>query len=353
MKTLIPQIATIAILCLLLINAARSYAGKLRLIDRPAGRKQHVGEIPTVGGLAIYCAFFLGTSLDYGLFRTYAVLLTAMGFLVVVGALDDAVDVSPFKKLAAQTISAVALVAAGGFTPIGWEYATGFGSLAMLASAGFTVTLILMTINAVNMVDGVDGLSGSLVAVGLAWLALAGALSASWDTTTIVVRLIVPIVAFLAFNLRAPWRKRASVFMGDAGTMMLGCAVAWFCLELNDRGVPLLASGLVVAIPLVDTGSLFFRRIGAGKNPFRGDRQHLHHLLLAAEIDAASVTVLLSAAAAVLGGIGILGWRFNLADSTFACIWLLIVAGHTGLVSVLSHRAAVGARMTSRVETVR
>jgi UDP-N-acetylmuramyl pentapeptide phosphotransferase/UDP-N-acetylglucosamine-1-phosphate transferase len=108
LKTLIPQIATIAILCLLLINAARSYAGKLNLIDRPAGRKQHVGEIPTVGGLAIYCAFFLGTSLDYGLFSAYAALLTAMGFLVVVGALDDAMDVSPFAKLAAQAISAAA-----------------------------------------------------------------------------------------------------------------------------------------------------------------------------------------------------------------------------------------------------
>ena len=352
MKTLIPQIATIAILCLLLINAARSYAGKLNLIDRPAGRKQHVGEIPTVGGLAIYCAFFLGTSLDYGLFSAYAALLTAMGFLVVVGALDDAMDVSPFAKLAAQAISAVALVAAGGLTPIGWDYATEFGAPAMLASAGLTVTLILMTINAVNMVDGVDGLSGSLVAVSLAWLAFAGYLTGSTSVTTIIVRLIVPVVAFLAFNLRAPWRKRASVFMGDAGTMMLGCAIAWFCLELDVRGVPLLASGLVVAIPLVDTGSLFFRRIGAGKNPFRGDRQHLHHLLLAAGMDAASVTFVLTAAAALIGGVGIVGWHYHLADSAFVCTWLLIVATHTGLVSVLTHRAAVGARMTSRVETV-
>jgi len=353
LKTLIPQIATIAILCLLLINAARSYAGKLNLIDRPAGRKQHVGEIPTVGGLAIYCAFFLGTSLEFGLFSAYAVLLTTMGFLVVVGALDDAVDVSPVKKLAAQILSAVALLAAGGLSPVGWEYASDLGAVAMLVSVGFTLFVILMTINAVNMVDGVDGLSGSMVAVSLAWLGLAAALSGSTQTTTIIIRLIVPVIAFLAFNLRAPWRKRASVFMGDAGTMMLGCAIAWFCLELNGRGVPLLACGLVVAIPLVDTGSLFFRRIGAGKSPFRGDRQHLHHLLLAAGVDAATITVLLTGAAAVLGGVGVLGWYWHFADSTFVCTWLLVLAGHTGLVSVLSHRAASGSRVTSRVETAR
>ncbi len=313
MKTLVPQIAVIAILCLLLINAARTYAAKLNLIDRPAGRKQHIGEIPTVGGLAIYCAFFLGTSLEFGLFSHYSVLLAAMGFLVVVGALDDAIDVSPFKKLAAQILSAVALVAAGGLSPLGWEYATELGSLAMLASAGLTVFVIVLTINAVNMVDGVDGLSGSLIAVGLGWLGVAGALSHSPQTTTIIIRLIVPVIAFLAFNLRAPWRKRASVFMGDAGTLMLGCALAWFCLELNEQGVPLLACGLVAAIPLIDTGSVALRRISAGKNPFRGDRQHLHHLLLAAGVDAAMVTVLLTASAAVLGGIGVLGWHFQLA----------------------------------------
>ena len=335
------------------ISAAKPYAWKLNLIDRPAGRKQHDGDVPIIGGLAIYCAFFLGTTLEFGLFESYAVLLAVMGFLVMIGMVDDAIDLSPTIKIAAQLLAAISMLTFGNVPPISGEFGPLLGNFGLLAGSLFTVFLILLTINAINMVDGVDGLSGGLVTVSLAWLGVAAALNGSQETFTIAVRLMVPVIAFLAFNLRAPWRKQASVFMGDAGTMMLGCAIAWLCLELVGQNVPLLACGLVVAIPVADTISLFFRRVFAGKNPFHADRQHLHHLLLAAGVDAAVVPILLISVAAVLGGVGIIGSYLHLSEYVFAVVWLLVFVGHAIAVSVLCHRAANSSIVVPSAETVR
>lgn len=330
---------------------ARLYAPRLNLLDRPAGRKQHIGDIPTVGGLSIFLAFLFGTTAQFDLCKSYAVLLGGMGFMVIVGALDDALDLSATKKLAAQLMAAALIVLASGLPLFTLGHLPVPDQWAMLISVGATIFTILWTVNAVNMMDGVDGLAGGLVVVSLTWLGVGAALTDSAAMLTIIVRLVVPVVAFLVFNHRAPWRKRASVFMGDAGTLMLGYAIAWLCLELRGQGIPMLACTLVVAVPLIDTASLFFRRAYAGKSPFQGDRQHLHHLLEAAGVPTAAVPILINGAAAILGGLGVLGGYFGLSSAFFAVSWLMVVAGHTILIGFLLHRTAPAAGATSNART--
>ena len=291
--------------------------------------------------------------LQFNLFEAYTVLIIGMGFLVVVGSLDDALDLNATTKLIAQLIAAALLVLASGLPPFSLGHIAASNELTMLASAGTTLFLILWIVNSVNMVDGVDGLVGGLALVSLAWLGIGAALVGSTDMPTIVVRLIVPTIAFLAFNHRGPWRKRASVFMGDAGTMMLGYGIAWFCLELRSQGVPMLACTLVIAIPLIDTASLFFRRLYAGKNPFRGDRYHLHHLMEAARVPTAVVPLLMNGAATVVGGLGILGACSGLPPVVFAAVWLFLVVAHTILVGFLLHRTASAANATAVPEATR
>lgn len=336
MQDAIPKLLNSAVFSLLLINAARSYAGKLHLIDHPGGRKRHQGAVPTVGGICIFGAFLMALSLDPHLLAFNAVLIVNMGLLVCVGAFDDAVDLSAAKKLGFEIIAACVLVAVTGerISDIG-----GVVDLGPVLGAGLAVVVVLCIINAVNMADGVDGLAGWLTCVALAWLAVAASLKGFHTVDDLAIRLSAPLLAFLAFNSRAPWRHRAAVFMGDGGTLMLGYAISWFCLELAPRGIPVIASSLVVAVPVSDTISLFFRRLFSGRSPFSADRRHMHHLLEDAGFRPGTISLILGGASAIIGGVGILGAYAGLPREAFLAAWMLVLVCHCVAVRWISRRA--------------
>lgn len=329
MEEAIPRLANSAILSLLLINVARSYAGRLNLLDRPGGRKRHHGAVPTVGGICIYCAFLLALSLDPLLLGLHVVPIVNMGVLVCIGAFDDAMDLSPAKKLTVEMIAAVALVSVTG-API--KQMIGIPGVDHVLGAGFAILMILCIANAVNMADGVDGLVGWLIAVALAWLMIGASLAGASGIRELTASLAVPVLAFLAFNSRAPWHPSASVFMGDAGTLMLGYAISWFCLELAGGGIPVIASSLVIAVPVSDTISLFFRRLRSGRSPFSADRNHMHHLLEEAGLPPGAISVVLATASALIGGIGIVGAYAGLPAQFFLLVWIAVMACHCAAV---------------------
>jgi UDP-GlcNAc:undecaprenyl-phosphate GlcNAc-1-phosphate transferase len=345
MEEAIPRLANSAILSLLLINVARSYAGRLNLLDRPGGRKRHLGAVPTVGGICIYCAFLLALSLDPRLLVLSVIPIVTMGVLVCVGALDDALDLSPAKKFAVELIAAVALVSVAG-API--NQIIGVPGVDLILGAGFAILMILCIVNAVNMVDGVDGLAGWLIAVALVWLMIAALLTGDVGIRELTASLTVPVLAFLAFNSRAPWRPSASVFMGDAGTLMLGYAISWFCLELVGDGISVIASSLVVAVPVSDTVSLFFRRLMSGRSPFSADRSHMHHLLEEAGLRPGAISLVLATASAVVGGIGIMGAYAGFSPEVFLLVWIAVFACHCAAVWWLGRRVGVGLRAAAR-----
>jgi UDP-GlcNAc:undecaprenyl-phosphate/decaprenyl-phosphate GlcNAc-1-phosphate transferase len=345
MEEAIPKLANSAILSLLLINVARSYAGRLNLLDRPGGRKRHLGAVPTVGGICIYCAFLLALSLDPRLLALNVIPVVNMGILVCVGALDDAIDLSPVKKLAFETIAAVMLVAITGAPLIN---IAGWLNVDAAMGMGFAIVMTLCVINAVNMADGVDGLAGWLILVALAWLIIGGWFTGSSDVRELSASLAVPVLAFLAFNSRAPWHPSASVFMGDAGTLMLGYAISWFCLGLMNNGIPVIASSLVVAVPVSDTISLFFRRLMWRRSPFSPDRNHLHHLLENAGLRPGAISLVLASASAMIGGIGIVGAVAGLAPELFLLVWIAVLACHYAVIRWLSCRSGVDIPATAK-----
>jgi UDP-GlcNAc:undecaprenyl-phosphate GlcNAc-1-phosphate transferase len=345
MEEAIPRLANSAILSLLLINVARSYAGRLNLLDRPGGRKRHLGAVPTVGGICIYCAFLLALSLDPRLLVLNVIPIVNMGVLVCVGALDDALDLSPAKKFAVELIAAVALVSVAG-API--KQIIGVPGVDLILGVGFAILMTLCIVNAVNMADGVDGLAGWLIAVALVWLMVAALLTGDVGVRELTASLTVPILAFLAFNSRAPWHPSASVFMGDAGTLMLGYAISWFCLDLVGDGIPVIASSLVVAVPVSDTVSLFFRRLMSGRSPFSADRNHMHHLLEEAGLRPGAISLVLATASAAIGGIGILGAYAGFSAEVFLLAWIAVLACHSAAVWWLGRRAGVILRAAAR-----
>ena len=149
--------------------------------------------------------------------------------------------------------------------------------------------------------------------------------------------LVASVGGFLVFNLRHPWRRRAAIFMGNSGSMMLGFILAWFLVNLSQGEQPVfppIVAVWIVGLPLMDTVYLMTRRACKGKNPCHGDRQHLHHILLALGLSDARVTLLLAAVSTLLGAFGLLLFWAGVSEAVSFALFLGLFAGY----AVLMHR---------------
>lgn len=293
-------------------------APALGLIDHPGGRKVHGRPIPLVGGLAVAISLFL-TAWLMGIVPRASHFLLALSLVIAVGLWDDVSELSPRLKFAIQ-IAATAVMIWGaqiqlnsvgdllGWRPIG---------LSILA-VPLTVFAIVGVVNAVNMVDGMDGLSGSVTFFAFAWYAAVAAGSGLTVQFTTALIFCGAIAGFLVFNLRFPWQRRARVFLGDAGSLMLGFALGWYAIDLTQgagRTFPPIAALWVVMLPLADCVSLMLRRVKAGKSPFVADSRHIHHYLQARGLTHGQVLATLSGLSALFGAVGYLGWRMGVAEA--------------------------------------
>ena len=258
-------------------------ARKLDLLDHPAGRKDHAHPTPVTGGIAILIGSlvaFFGFQTDSDSLRAFG---AAAALLVAIGLWDDMHDLRWYWRILAQTLAALIIIHWGGVRveQIGTALGLGAVSLGWL-SVPFTVFATIGIINAMNMIDGADGLAGLL---GLAALAMLGAAAIYAGNTALAERLSVlgaALAAFLAWNIRLPWRPRAKVFLGNAGSALLGLVIAWvaFRLTQNDGHPvnPLLALWLL-PVPVMDCLVLIVRRLQEGRSPFSAGRDHIHHIM--------------------------------------------------------------------------
>lgn len=314
-----------------LVLALRTPAWRLGLVDYPGGRKHHEAATPLIGGIAIFGAFVLAALATDVALRPYAALVTAMALLLACGVLDDLRELGGTTKLAFQIIAATLVVAWGGMVVTEVAALAPVGTLALGAWAvPLTLFGIVGLINAVNMLDGLDGLAGSASLAMLFWLAVAAHLNGFPDAQTLITVVAAALIGFLLFNARHPLRARASVFLGDAGSMTLGIVIAWFCIELAQAGakapVSPVAIGWIIALPVMDTVSLMLRRILKGRSPFIADHEHLHHLFIRAGYSTGQASWALAGIAFSLGGIGVLFSLYGVPDPLLA-IGLLVAIG--------------------------
>lgn len=323
-----------SVFALLLLRAA---APRLRLLDQPGVRKAHDTPVPHVGGLAIYAAVAVAASLDgFGAAEWH--LLVAGGLLVLVGTLDDLRGLPPRLRLAAQLVAALIMLSAGhGIHQLGNLF--GFGPV-QLGAGGllFTVLCVLALINAMNMVDGLDGLAGGLALIACAYLGFAAWRVGDAQALATLLALAGAVGAFLLFNARYPGHPRAQVFLGDAGSTLLGLVLVWVAVDLAQPGpdaartVTPLAVVWVLAYPLCEVMTMTVRRLRLGRNPCVASREHTHDILLAAGFGAGRSVALLWAVAALLGAVGVAGWLAGVPEPLLAYGFVALVAGHYALV---------------------
>lgn len=309
-------------LLVLLIAAGVTYllGGVVRRFALTAGavtpirdRDVHTSKIPKLGGLAVFGGIavavlvashlpFLGIIPDVG--KDARALLLAGLVIVIVGAIDDFVDLDAIAKLSGQVLAAGIVVVFG--VQLNWIPLPNGTPLGLTPSlgAGLTTLIIVGAANAVNFVDGLDGLSAGVVCIGASafffycyQLFSENSLNRATTATVVTAAVAGACLGFLPHNF---WP--AKIFMGDSGACLVGLLLAASTISLTgylDPGViaetpgsrasllpallPLVLPVMVMALPFIDMLLAVVRRGKAGKMPFDtdyADKRHLHHRLL-------------------------------------------------------------------------
>jgi UDP-GlcNAc:undecaprenyl-phosphate/decaprenyl-phosphate GlcNAc-1-phosphate transferase len=252
-------------------------AGKWKIIDLPGERKVHTSPVPRVGGLAMAAGVLIAALLTMNLQWPDRWFLIAAGTLIAFGAWDDWADLDYRIKLVGQLL-AVGVVVVLGDVQIRTLTLDDSVALPSWVSAPLTVLFLVGITNAINLADGLDGLAGGTTFLCLCAVGLLSSVGDSGASTALAAAFAGAVLGFLRFNTYP-----ASVFMGDAGSQLLGFAIGVLSVRATQSGTTQISAALPVlllALPILDTLSVMAQRIREGRSPFSADRNHIHHKLL-------------------------------------------------------------------------
>jgi UDP-GlcNAc:undecaprenyl-phosphate GlcNAc-1-phosphate transferase len=253
-------------------------------LDQPAAHKSHAGPIPYLGGVAVIVGAMVGFLAGPGVVPRIAVVAVGACVMGAVGLLDDSRPLGLTPRLAAQTSAAIAAIAAG---------VSMHATRITILDWALTLVWIVGITNAFNLLDNMDGLAGGVAAVVAAGAFTLAALGGQVVVAGLTAALTGACLGFLAYNIRP-----AAIFMGDAGSLFLGFLLAVAALEL-DPSLPQPASFtvpiLLLAVPLLDTGTVSLARLRRGRSVAHGGRDHLSHRLVARGLSPGMAVVVLVA----------------------------------------------------------
>ena len=313
------EFVVVALITLFAANFLSQYASAMKLLAHPGEHRQHARATPMVGGLAIFAGLSFGIMVFASI---YTSILPALLILCLVGAIDDRYNLSSSLRFLAQglaiylmvAMSGVELHTLGNLVPDSTVY-LGRWSLLMTIFASIGV------INAVNMSDGHDGLAGSLILVVLVSLLVIGV------NARLILVCMAALVGFLVLNLRV-FRARAKIFMGDAGSTMLGLLLAYLLIQesqSNDGIRPVTALWLL-ALPLIDAVAVLLVRPLRGRSPFTADRIHYHHQLVDRGVSVNTTVAVAVFIQSVLAAVGIWAWKLKVPDHLQLTTFLILFA---------------------------
>ena len=311
----------------------RKVAKAVGLVDKPNERKLHNGAIPLVGGIAISLSIsqYLVTHPD--VIPHSQVFLASIAALIVIGALDDKFDISFKIRLIVQAILSICMMYFADLRLENIGNLFGLGDLHLgFLSPVITILAVIGAINAFNMVDGIDGLLGGLAIVTLGAIAILLQVDSQHGLAYLCVVFIVAIIPYILMNLGILGRER-KVFMGDAGSMMIGFTVIWLLLGASQDPSASLMRPItalwLIAVPLMDMAAIMFRRVRRGVSPFKPDREHLHHIFQRLGCTPRQTLAIICAIASSFAGFGIYGEFLKVPESTMFILFLVCFASYT------------------------
>ena len=312
------------------ITLLMSLAHKVALTDAPCERKRHAGQVPLVGGLGFYISSALVLVFTHPSIDVF-ILLGVSACLVAMASVDDAVGLGVKSRLYLQMLCAAAMFYLGDVQLLQLQNLVGTGLVEFSPVVGFFFTLFctIGVINAFNMIDGADGLAGSLALLSLCALGYSAYTAGAHESARILFVFSGSVAAFLLFNIRFGFAQ-ARVFMGDAGSMLLGFLLAWFCIKLSqppesgEVALSEVSAGWILGLPLLDACAVMINRAWSGKAPFHAGRDHIHHLLIdgGMSVNRTLIVLTLFHCLFVLVGLAV----NSMPDGKYAFFWIFIIA---------------------------
>lgn len=265
-----------------LIPLLRRPALKFGLVDNPHGRKRHKVPVPLAGGPAIVIATAISLYI-WGLPAEYEGMVCAAMGLFLIGMLDDKHDISAKLRLVFQASLVTAAL---------WWDNTWISDISItdnfILQLGFfkyiiSVIAVLGVMNAINMLDGLDGLSAGVVLIILGFLIGISVAAGETGTSLVGICIFGSVLGFWAYNYRFEWREKASVFLGDSGTTVLGFILPVLAIKLSVVAPTYAPKSVLVwlfAIPIWDICAVIIKRLRDGESPLEARRDHIHHVLM-------------------------------------------------------------------------
>jgi UDP-GlcNAc:undecaprenyl-phosphate GlcNAc-1-phosphate transferase len=307
-------------------------------VDLPSCRKVHDAPTPLLGGVAIYLAILCGWTVSarflpaLGLHRHPApVIMGVATALMVMGLLDDCRSLSWCFKIVLQVVAAALLYSFGIKVQLSW--------LPEWADLLLTLIWLVGITNAVNFLDNMNGLAAGLCAIAAAFYALLGLLFDLRLVAGVAAAVAGASFGFLRFNYR-----HASIFMGDAGSLLLGLllAVAGLLLRFPGRSswITWMSPVIVMLVPVFDMTLVCLSRLRHGRNPLATPgKDHISHRLIRLGLSQNQAVDLIYCLAVACGLAGTLVISLS-APYAYALFGLLLIVFVAGLI-YLARRAPV------------
>jgi UDP-GlcNAc:undecaprenyl-phosphate GlcNAc-1-phosphate transferase len=316
-----------------LTPVVRSLAWRVGAIDEPKERGLHTVPTPRLGGVAILAGVLAAglVFLPAGM-ETRGILIGA-AIIVAVGAVDDLLDLSADVKLAGQALAAAVPVASGVRVEAVTLPLLGRLELGDPLSYVLTGVGIVALVNIVNFIDGVDGLAagvGTIAAGALGTIALS---LGRYEAGVLALMSAGATAGYLRYGL-----YRASIFLGDSGSNLLGFLLATIAVQgalKTNAAIALVFPLVVLAVPILDSSFVIAKRIKYRRPVYRADRWHFHHRFANIGFSPLKTTIYLYAWTLSLAALA-LALRFvpySDDHGDFHLGWTLVLAGF-GLVAL-------------------
>ncbi len=301
---------------------ARDAARRFGVIDVPDGDLKVQDEgVPYFGGLAIYLSFLIGISLGYRYDSSILGILLGGSIIAMVGLIDDLGKLTPGAKLTGEVIAVYVLVKSGVrieiiYLPLPFQ---------MIA----TFFWMILMINAFNLIDVMDGLSSGVAMVSALFMLAVSVINKNMSISVLSVSLAAVLAGFLPFNFH-----RASIYMGDCGSLLVGFLLGAFSMVGKYAGnnhMAVIVPAVIFGVPLFETFFVSYVRMRRGESIFRGSRDHFSLRLRKWKLTIPQ-TVMTSYGASILCGISgilIMISPLRIAALVLALFFLLLLV--TGL----------------------
>jgi len=301
-------------------------ANRFNFVDKPGKRKINKKIVATAGGTAIYLAFMIPLRFFIPLNQTIKGIIIGGSFMLVLGLLDDKLEISAPIKFGGQIIGALILI----FYGVKINFITNpFGGFIYLGiyTIPFTVFWIVSIINTINLIDGLDGLAAGVSIIAVLTLFAVALQENQLVAPMLAVLLAGSCLGFLKYNFNP-----AEIFMGDTGSMFIGYIIAAVSITgalKSAAAVTIFVPMLALAVPILDTTFAIIRRVFNDRPIGEADHGHIHHRLLAIGMNQKQAVISVYIISAFLGTVAFIinGIKFDQALIIFIAVILTVIYG--------------------------